>query len=187
MSNYSEVVNSFRIKCPDGTYREPTPNEVNHLVKSCAHISLTGERSPSCPALRAAERNGHLSDAIHLRRLNADAAHLTPKAKMQTYLDEQGRAAKIATLRIVLKDLYHRKTKLGATCPSAMISVRPGVSCQVYTEGDDIGLRALKDGKQLWDDGVTHGWLQLCDAHNAEDADWIDSLALKVSDIITQE
>lgn len=75
MTSYAAAVNAFRVKCPDGTFREPTPCEVRSVVKSCAHISLSGERAPSWPALRAAERSGHLSDAIHLRRLKSEAAN----------------------------------------------------------------------------------------------------------------
>ena len=73
---YAELVNGFRIACPDGTFREPTPSEVKSAVKSCSYVSLNGHPKKSWPALRDAERNGYLSDAIHLRRITAEAVEI---------------------------------------------------------------------------------------------------------------
>lgn len=67
MKDYASIVNLIRIKCPDGTFREPTP---------CECVSFSGDRPASWPALRAAERMGYLSDAIHLRRLTSDSVHI---------------------------------------------------------------------------------------------------------------
>jgi hypothetical protein len=57
-------------------------------TKRAVYVSLNGERAPSWPALREAERKGYLSDAIycrvqrhaseasHLRRLNVEAVSI---------------------------------------------------------------------------------------------------------------
>jgi len=45
-------------------------------TRRAVYIAISGVPAPSWPALRAAERSGALSDAIHLLRLNADASHL---------------------------------------------------------------------------------------------------------------
>jgi hypothetical protein len=73
MTSYAAAVNCFRVKCPDGTYREPTPGEVKAAVKSYSYVSLSGHRFPSSPAQRAAERAGDLDGAIsHARRIVAE-------------------------------------------------------------------------------------------------------------------
>jgi hypothetical protein len=73
--SYASTVNTIRIVCKDGTIREPSPNEVRALVKSCARVRLDGERAPSCPDLRAAHRAGELDDAVMIsRRLDRTGA-----------------------------------------------------------------------------------------------------------------
>lgn len=65
---YARLVNLLRVRCPDGTVREPSPREVAAVVRSCARVSLDGSRPVSCPALRAAERAGDLDTSVLLAR-----------------------------------------------------------------------------------------------------------------------
>lgn len=65
---YKQLVNTFRIVCPDGTVREPTPREVASVVGSCKRIALDGSRAPSSPELRKSERAGNLKDAVKISR-----------------------------------------------------------------------------------------------------------------------
>jgi len=106
-----------------------------------------------------------------------------------THLSKMIERERIEAVRLVLADLYHRQDVKKAPNPTALLSLKEGVVCLVYIDGDDLGLRAERGGKILWDDGVGFAWREYrrLRTQGTCGKDKIAALCLNISDIITQE
>jgi len=105
---------------------------------------------------------------------------------MRPNLEAMTQEERIATVRVALLDIYHRRVRHAAPNPSAVLLVKHGFYCAVTADGDDINLALTHEGKEVWQDGVSGGWLRLIQAERSQDYD-TSALAFKISDIITQE